>query len=100
MILWLILAFVTLASALSVAVVNVNREVSRATKAAMDQHGIGGCSLTLIWMTSGLVVAVLWTVYAYQVKDWRFAAIVWVPIVFRWISQVAEKVKVRTRATH
>lgn len=95
MILWLILATVTLASVLSVAVVGANREVSQATRAAMKQYGVAGCSLALIWMLSGLVIAALWTVYAYQVKDWRFAAIVWVPIVSRWISQAAEKVKVR-----
>lgn len=95
MILWLILAVVTLASVLSVAVVNINREVARVTNAAMKEHGIAGCSLALVWMLSGLTVAVLWSVYAYQVNDWRFAAIVWVPIVSRWISQAAEKAKVR-----
>lgn len=91
MVLNLILAFVTLVSVLQVAVVAINREVSRATKAAMNQHGVAGCSLAWIWIICGLVVAVLWSIYAYQVHDWRFAAIVWVPIVFRWVAQVAEK---------
>lgn len=100
MILNLILITVTLASVLSVATVAANREVSRATKAAMQEHGIAGCGLATIWMISGLGVAVLWTAYAYQQQEWRYAAIVWVPVVSRWISQAAEKAKVRkVRAT-
>lgn len=87
----LILATVTLASALGVALVGINREVTQATNVALRQNKISGCSLAIIYMISGLVVAVLWTVYAFQVKDWRFAAIFWIPIVFRWISQYAEK---------
>lgn len=95
MILNLILITVTLASVLSATLVSANREVSRATKAAMNQYGIARCSLTLIWMISGLGVAALWTMYAYQQQEWRYAAIIWAPIVIRWISQLAEKAKVR-----
>jgi hypothetical protein len=87
----LILTTVTLASALGMAVVSLNREVAQATNTALRENKISGCSLAIIYMISGLVVAVLWTVYAFQVKDWRFAAIFWIPIVFRWISRYAEK---------
>jgi hypothetical protein len=91
MVVTLILILVSVASVLALAVVMVNREVAQATQTAMKQHGVAGCSLALIWMISGLAVAALWTVYAYQVRDWRFAAIVWIPIICRWIGNVAEK---------
>jgi hypothetical protein len=97
MVLNLILALVTLSSALSAAMVMVNREVSHAIKSTVKQYGWAGCSLTMVWMTSGLIVAGLWSLYAYQVHEWRFAAIIWVPIIFRWIGIAAEKAKVIKR---
>lgn len=94
LLLWLILAATTTQSAAWMATSSNNRQfmaLAREHKVELRvSPGLTGFSIVM-----GLVVAAGWTVYSFQVDDWRFAAISWIPIVFGVIGRVASLGKVR-----
>lgn len=47
----------------------------------------GGLVAGGVFIVAGLTLATCWTVYAFQVEDWRFAAIAWIPILAGWINR-------------
>lgn len=42
-----------------------------------------GCVIVALAFATGA----LWTVYAVQVNDWRFAAVYWVPFAMGWLGR-------------
>lgn len=86
---WTILITTVLTNLLALAVSSANERVHQATRAAVkrERKFRGGIVAGLLFMALGWTQATCWTVYAFQVEDWRFAAIAWVPIVAAWINQ-------------
>ena len=96
MVLNLIVALVTLISLFQVLVIDLNKEVNQATREAMKRHGYAGCSLLTLSTLLAVGVGALWTWYAVQVHDWRFAAIFWIPFTFKTVGTLAQRSKVRS----
>lgn len=86
---WTILIATALINLVSLALAGANQRVHQATIAAIKREdGLrGGVTLGAVALLSGLSLATCWTVYAFQVEDWRFAAIAWIPIVTGAISR-------------
>lgn len=93
--LWAILVLTTLASTISLATASANRDLVREMRIEQRVRTSTGLIVTL--MLASLAVAVLWTLYAFQVGDWRFAAIQWMPIVLDWIGRAANRAKDKTQ---
>lgn len=80
MILWAILGVNLLVAMTALAFTGANDEIVRQIHALSKSNPLhiskpAGCLFALC----PLATASLWTVYAVQVDDWRFAAISWIP---------------------
>jgi len=88
-VIWTILIATVVANLFGLALASANERVQQATRAAIKQQGglRGGITTAVVAVLAGLTIATCWTVYAFQVDDWRFAAIAWVPVVAGWINR-------------
>lgn len=80
MTIWLILILTTLVSTYTAVMAGANEHVYRAARVAAKTSR-QSTTLTIVNMLAACGIAACWTVYAFEVGDWRFAAITWVPIV-------------------
>lgn len=87
MTLWIILINSTVVSVIGLATAGVNEQIYRELRV----HRRIRYSKGLIFLLSllSLCNVVLWTRYAFDVGDWRFAAIAGVPFVIGWIGRLA-----------
>lgn len=87
MMIWTILAITALSNVIAVALASAHERVTQATRAALKRERMGGglISLGLLLSLFNIALATCWTLYAFEVEDWRFAAITWIPIVLGWI---------------
>lgn len=97
MILWLLLGMSVVMTLASVALTAANAEATTASKAAFRKYGVAGAPLGCVITVVALANACLWTWYAFDVNDWRFAAIFWLPMTSRWIVAATKK---RTVVAH
>lgn len=81
MVVWLLLGAYCLASLSTLALTGRNEAASRAAAAAYRHGGVNAWPAGCLVMVCGWSVAVMWTVYAVHVDDWRFGAIGWLPVV-------------------
>lgn len=93
MIIWAILILNTLAAAIGVAFAGANDQLMRELR--VENRARMGRGQAVVLSLAALAVVVLWTVYAFQVHDWRFAAITGVPFVLGWIGRSAAKAKAK-----
>ena len=91
MIIWMLLAMSTLSAFASIALTSANREATEAMRASMRQHGVAGIPVGCLLAIMSFAALGLWTWYAVDVQNWRFAAIVWVPVVARWLGALTTK---------
>lgn len=83
---WLLLACSGLTSLGVFALYQANEAARADVKAALRRHGVVGSPMAVVVALCGWVALALWTVYAAQVGDWRFAAIPWAPLVARFLA--------------
>lgn len=91
MIVWLLLGMSLVMTLASVALTAANAEATAASRAAFRRYGVAGAPLGCVIAVVALVNACLWTWYAFDVHDWRFAAIAWLPMTSRWIVSATKK---------
>ena len=91
MIITFILIAVCIGSAAGLTMVVVNAEAESAARSVFRSKGASGLYLGCLIPIVGLTMVGLWTAYAFQVSDWRFAAIVWVPYLSGLIGRFATK---------
>lgn len=83
MIVWLLLICSALFGFGGYALSQRNREAVEASKQIMRTRGTKAAPIGCLVAVVGYGTPVLWTIYAIQVHDWRFAAITWLPVAFR-----------------
>lgn len=91
MILNLLLVTISLISAISLAVAVTNAEAAWAVREVFRSKGMAGAPLGCAASVLGWIGLGLWTWYAVNVHDWRFAALVWIPFVTGVLGKVATK---------
>lgn len=73
---WAILILTSIGASLNLVTLQANAEVTAYARQTYKRHGAGigapaGCLIAVV----GWAILVCWCVYAWQVADWRFAAI-------------------------
>jgi hypothetical protein len=63
-------------------------ELQRVVKAAMSRRGAPVRRAGFVTLTLGFGNAILFTLLAIGMSDWRFAAIYWVPFVAGWLARM------------
>ncbi len=91
MIVWALLGAVTFVSVVNLALMSVNAEAEAAAKAVFRRQGLGGVPLGCLSPLLSIVIGGLWTWYAVDVGDWRFAALFWVPFAINWVGKIARR---------
>jgi hypothetical protein len=94
----LILGMVCLQSLLALVLSTLNPRVGGEIDKATRTFKVQGLSLGCLFAVLGATVVGLWTWYAVEVQDWRFAAIVWFPFTVSYLGQWARKVQRRSES--
>ena len=93
MVLTFIMIFVCVQALLGLLLVALNPKVVQATRTAMKQNKVYGMSLGCLWSIFGVISVSLWTWYAVRERDWRFAAITWVPFTVSYLGDWGRKIQ-------
>ncbi len=88
---WAIFGVACLATAANLALASTNASIYDAARAEVKAAGARGVPIGCLMAILGWVSVGLWTWYAFVVADWRFAGIVWIPVVGNIIVKVAGK---------
>ena len=99
MVLTLIVIFVCVQALLGLILIHLNPTVARTAETAINQNKIHGMSLGCLWAIMGVISGSLWTWYAVQEQDWRFAAVAWVPLILGRLGGWARKIQQKAEAT-
>lgn len=102
MTIWIILMLSVFSGGLSLATLNAMAEMQALGREVMRKNGLNpmapmGCLIAL----AGVVQMAAWVVYAFQVQDWRFAAISGIPFLISWVGRSlhGRAAKVKTGVT-
>lgn len=95
MIIWMLLIVATLIGAYSAALTAANREAAQAAREATQRYGVAGVHAGCVIALLTLIAIALWTWYAIDVRDWRFAAIAWIPFLLNLVSRTVSDPKRR-----
>lgn len=98
MVLNLILGMVCLQSLLALVLSTLNPRVGGEVDKVYKTTKVHGIGLGCLFAFLALIVVGLWTWYAVEVQDWRFAAIVWFPFTVGYLGNWARKIQRKAEA--
>lgn len=96
MTIWAILILTSAMATVGLATAQANEQLYRDLR--VERRARMGVGLAVLFMLAAIATATLWTIYAFQVGDWRFAAIQWIPVVMAWIGKAAVNAKPKATA--
>lgn len=88
MTLWWILGLATVGGLFNALYLAVNPNASKATSAAIRLVGFKAGPAACVVAICALLNAVLWITYSFEVQDWRFAAIWWIPAILAYVGRL------------